>query len=137
MGLDLVCDCGSRGARVGSYSTVHRVRVMFIRAEAMAQEDEELASKMRAVALTDEKVDYTAFQGISNWSDGTKAFVNHSDCDGEWSYHEIRGILDAVKALRSFMMELCPNYFYEEDDEFYLEDFFRHCVERKECVLFC
>ena len=137
MGLDLVC--GDKCARVGSYSTVQRLRAFFIMADAdrVDTENPRTASRMRGVAGEGDRIDYKKFASMTCWSAGVRVFVNHSDCDGSWTPDEASDILDAVSTLRPYLLKRCPQFFYEEDDEFYLEELLRHSTETHENILFC
>lgn len=135
MGLDIMCECGKQDIKVGSYSGVHRLRVAWILAEALHQEDQVRASSMRSAIVSESEVDYDIFNKINGWLPGTLAFVYHSDCDGSWSVSEIRDIIRAVKILFPHLKTTMPAYF--DGDEFYLEEILAHCARNGEMIHFC
>lgn len=98
MGLDLVC--GAVLQRFGSYSSLHMFRYQWIEAEACRQERRgchEVAAHMREILYGDRFIDYETFVERRDipWLPGTRALIDHSDCDGEWSPVEARMILKA------------------------------------------
>lgn len=135
MGLDIVCECGKQDIKVGSYSGVHRVRAAWILAESLHQEDKTVAASMRSAVVSESDVDYKAFRRIDGWLPGTRAFVDHSDCDGSWDASEIRDIVRAIKILLPHLKTTLPAYF--DGDEFYLEEILAHCARNGEMIHFC
>lgn len=138
MGLDIAC--GRLVERVGSYSGVQRQRVVWIQAEIKRQEalgNNGLVQQMKKSIRSTEHVDYEAFEKTDGWLDGTRAFVDHSDCDGTWDASEAMSILEAVTTLEPFFDEETKKYYFNEDGHYYLRDILVHSVRYKKDIMFC
>lgn len=138
MGLDATCECGSFGIKIGSYKSVQDLKTRWIRAECLRQQDlgnQEEADRMAAVISPNGKISYTRFRNLTCWTDGTRRFVDHSDCDGNWSSEDASAIYRALLRLKPWIKKTFDRtWFYEEDDAFYLEDLFKHCTDHREMI---
>jgi len=133
MGLDAFCN--GLSVRVGSYSTVQEQRVGWIKAEALRQP--ESADKILAVLTKEGGIDYEAFDNLpcDLLLVGTRAFVYHSDCDGEWTAEESEWILEAIDTLPLADTKECGSqWFMTADGEYYLSALFRESVKSGERV---
>lgn len=131
----MTCDCGALDFRVGSYSTVHQVRVEVIRIFRVAYP--ELAVRTVGWIGEDRFPAYEAIPDpwVPEWEDyeplaALATFVNHSDCDGEWNYEEV--------VMLGCLMRKIANTF-DGDDDYYerFADFLEECGDEGEGVTFC
>ena len=135
MGLDIVC--GDLNERVGSYSGVQRQRIAWIEAESKRQKsmgNVKAAEAMKKVIVSADEIDYALFEKTDGWLPGTRAFVDHSDCDGMWDAYEAAEILEAVRLLKPFFE---TDDYFDEDGEYYLEEILRYAVKHQKDILFC
>jgi len=138
MGLDIAC--GHIIERVGSYSGVQRQRVVWIKAEARRQEvlgNIGSAQQMKKSIRSSDHVDYETFEMTDGWLDGTRAFVDHSDCDGIWEASEAIAILEAVTTLEPFFDEDAKSYYFDDHGHYYLRKILMYCVRHKKDIVFC
>lgn len=137
MGLDIMC--GSLGVKVGSYSGVQQQRVAWIKAESMRQDslgNKEMATNMNTV-ICSRGIRYDFFTTIVDWLPGTRAFVDHSDCDGVWDCCEAKDILEAVKILKPFFSKDDADLYFETDGEYYLKGILSYSVRHHKDIVFC
>jgi len=141
MGLDLYC--GGVYMKMGSYSTVQRVRVRWILAYASYLEKEkkqgggDTIQKLRSVvSSSSEEIDYDRFCQIPLEEEGLSRFVYHSDSDGSWTSEDASYIQETLNKIRDELRELEPFHF-EEDGEYYLEELLEESVRTGGNISFC
>ena len=130
-----MCECGFYSFKLGSYRSVQKLRVNWIKAEMSRKPY--LADGLKACILPGEEgLDYVRLsREKENLLPGTVAFIFHSDSDGFWTTRETRSILKAILELKPFFQKtMDQRWFYEEDGCFVLEDLFQHCVSKGETV---
>jgi len=129
MGLDLYC--GNMVQRFGSYSIVHKVRILWIKAYSMWLKSQDKDNSMLLATIkTDNDINYKKFGTLQIQTmgfEGLYAFVYHSDCDGSWDVEEVEIILETLNLIKLYLKELSL-LFFEENGDYYLEKILKHSL---------
>lgn len=119
MGLDLFCN--SYDIKMGSYTTVHKIRKYWIVAYIKYLESTNgpivLLYELKQV-INDDEINYDKFTRISSdheGFEGLKDFVDHSDCEGEWSYQEVESILETLELIRQYLKVESSSWDFDGD----------------------
>ena len=140
MGLDLFC--GDYSIKMGSYSTVHIIRREWILAyikylESSTQKPLVLLNKLIQEMQYD-KINYKTFTRISSDHEGfqgLKIFVDHSDCEDDWSYEEVESIMQTLNLIRDHLKAESSSWHFNGDD-YYLEEIFLLSIANQQDIRF-
>lgn len=138
MGLDLFCE-NHEGIKMGSYSMVHKVRLHWIKAFLEYLNSKNIECQSLNNVIQKENIDYEEFEKVKcnePGFEGLFVFVNHSDCEGIWTPEEIKEIMITLNLIRSYLKDKTYEWHFQEN-EYYLEDLFGHCIETDEMITFC
>jgi hypothetical protein len=154
MGLDLCC--GSVSIRVGSYTSVHRVRNFLIESliryleitsEGKSTDNvydlvdfnakKDLLSLLKRVIINGE-IDYNYLSEITPELsllnlNGFTCFINHSDCDGMIDSFDASEFIKTLNIVENYMNKEV----YFEDNQFYLKNIFIESSETGDDIVFC
>lgn len=140
MGLDIYCN-GTESVRVGSYSTVHLIRKDWIKAYIdYLKSINNFDSKLEKTITQEDRIDYRLFETLhmeEKGFHGLYTFVNHSDCEGMWTYEEIEYILETLNLIRDHLKDNTFTWHFTQDGRYYLEDLFEHSLKNQEDVILC
>ncbi len=154
MGLDLCC--GSVSVRVGSYSSVHRVRnyliqsiINYLKATSENESNNNLYDLVNISAkkellellgkvIIDDEINYDNLEKIQMELslinlNGFTCFINHSDYDGMIDSSDADDFIKTLDIVKDYMDTSC----YHEDNEFYLKEIFEESSKTGETIWFC
>lgn len=154
MGLDLCC--GSVSIRVGSYSSVHRVRnyliqsiINYLKATSENKSNNNLCDLVDISAkkellelldkvIVDDDINYDKLENVQMELslinlNGFTCFINHSDCDGMIDSTDADDFIKTLNIVKDYM----DKSYYHEDDEFYLKEIFEESSNTGEDIWFC
>jgi hypothetical protein len=152
MGLDIFTD--NINQRVGSYSTVHILRLDMVFASICyldkfpgCKSSSELSSFLKSCTYEDKTytepkliLNYNRFSKYKDYNyellEGLFIWVDHSDCDGSLSSDDSKKILSTLKHIYTFLNKC---YFKDEKStlkKFYLYDILKDSVDNNLDIYF-
>jgi hypothetical protein len=140
MGLDLVC--GDIIIKMGSYSSVQEQRALLLKGYIMWLHDQGIHETAKTIGKCVKKrkdgfeIDYKNLD-MELLMPGMKAFIFHSDCEGEWSVQDAKDILESLEELRPFFQKIQGFDYYCIDDRYHLEDILEKSVQSYRSIQFC
>jgi hypothetical protein len=137
MGLDLVCN--NISIKMGSYSSVHRIRQHWIQAYIQVHKNEVQGIEMLEKTIEKEDIDYELFSKVSLDCGNFQAlcyFVYHSDSDGIWTWQESAYILTLLNSIKNVLKTIEPENFYD-DEKYYLEEILNESWKTESDITFC
>jgi hypothetical protein len=142
MGLDLFCT-GLESIKMGSYSTVQEVRLHWIFAYIQYLQNTNPSStiiKELNQCVQNNDINYEKFFKLRNQGDigfsGLYDFVYHSDCEGIWEPEEVKEIMITLGLIRKFLRPITFSWHFYNENEYYLENMFKHSIENDKNIRF-
>lgn len=140
MGLELIC--GKQSVHM-PYSYIQKIRRHWITAYCNWAQDHgypaDVPNREKLMeCLNSENIDYDAFSEIKadcGVYQGLKRFVDHSDCDGEWSEYDSAFILTTLLQLNPYLAKIAPQDF-DENGKYFLKEILHHSVLERSSIFF-
>jgi hypothetical protein len=143
MGLDLICD--DMHIHVGSYHTIHSMRIDWINAYIafMREKDQNTVSFTNidiqlSNIIRNQMIDYYNLKKINFENlifNGLMTFVNHSDCDGTFSSQECCNILITLTIIKPYLKQQNESKF--NNDIYFIEPIIIHSIIHNKKIDFC
>ena len=145
MGLDIYTS--NLHARVGSYSSVHILRLNMIKAsiEYLSQfsncRNSINLKEFLKTTFSKNGIDYKMFSEYKtypyNLLEGLFIFTDHSDCDGIFLPEHSSKILETIELIASFMHSCYFSDSNKTHDKFYLYEILKDSSDNDEVIQFC
>lgn len=134
MGLLLICGKKSYGF---SYSTMNYIRQELIQAYILWRQHQDLSTEDLERVISSDTIDYQLFEKLDynecGIFEGLYRFVNHSDCDGTWSWIDAGYILTTFNALRHNLKERSSCHYHYDG----LKTILYYSADKEKDIQFC